>query len=103
MEASRKLFPSGYKWSAMRATADVLASVQQKLVFYVSETGSKRIQEIDAVRSYEAQLIEILESLVVSRNFTRSEAIEASEMLAEYESVQSEKCKAILETLSSMK
>jgi hypothetical protein len=99
MESARKLFPAGYGWSTMRATSDVLASVQQKLVFYVSATGSKRTEETNAVRRYEEQLIEILESQIVASDFIPSEAVEAAEMLAEYESVQSDRCKTIVKAL----
>lgn len=98
METARKLFPAGYGWSTMRATSDVLASVQQKLVFYVSATDSKQTEETNAVSRYEEQLIEILASQVVASDFTSSEAVEAAQMLADYESVQSDKCKAIVKS-----
>ena len=103
MESARKLFPAGYGWSTMRATSDVLASVQQKLVFYVSATGSKQTEETNAVSRYEEQLIEILASQVVASDFPPSEAVEAAEMLAEYEIVQSDRCKTIVKELRCRK
>jgi hypothetical protein len=99
MESARKLFPSGYGWSSMRATADVLATVQQKQIFYVSPKGARRRDECNSVQVYESQLIEILERQVGEGSYTRAEAREVADMLIDYSSVHSERCKAVLKAL----
>jgi hypothetical protein len=100
METSRKLFPFHYHWSLMRATADVLASVQQKLVFYANLTGgANRFHEVKAVRRYEAQLVDLLEQQVIAGEYSKSEAEETVEMLADYTTVHGEKCKTVLARL----
>jgi hypothetical protein len=96
MESARMLFPTAYNWTAMRATADVLASVQQYLVYYVSPVGSKRCHELNTLRNYEEKLIALLECQIADGGYPRSEAQEAIEMLSDYSNVQSEKCRSVL-------
>lgn len=90
METARKLFPIHYSWSPMRATADVLATVDQHLSFYINpKGGASRREEVKALRDYEAKLLSQLELQIKSGNYTESEANEVIDMLADYSSVQS--------------
>lgn len=102
MEAARKLFPSMADWSPMRATGDVLASVDQKLMAYIAPDG--RIDypsETKALRKYESTLLDLLERQVAEGSYTKIDANAVIEMLSYYTRVHSARHAKILALLAT--